>query len=93
MPNNETVAGCTDTGTVNSNPPKVAGTGEVQVIAKGGLQTQLGAGSDQFAYMPGWVPRRRLRGHPDHRVDLRCLRHAGRLDHQIKAKYLPGSCR
>src|SRR5438128_6034422 len=41
MPSDETKAGCTDTGTANSNPPKVAGTGEVQVVAKAGLQTQL----------------------------------------------------
>src|SRR5499427_5189983 len=33
MPPNETVAGCTDTGTANGLAPKVAGTGEVQVSA------------------------------------------------------------
>src|SRR6476620_2291070 len=38
MPANETQAGCTDTGTANANPPKVAASGEVTVVAKGAFQ-------------------------------------------------------
>ena len=91
MPNNETVAGCTDTGTANGQPPKVAGTGEVQVIAKAGLQTQLGAGKDQFAYMPscGGVA---CAGTPI--TEWNCAAAATpAATTTILAKYLPGSCR
>jgi type IV pilus assembly protein PilA len=43
MPPNETTAGCSNVGTLNSSPPKVAATGTIQVDASGGLGTQLGA--------------------------------------------------
>ena len=92
MPNNETVAGCTDTGTVNSNPPKVAGTGEVQVVAKGGLATQLGAGKNQFAYMPACTGAA-CAGTPI--TEWICATSGGALaaSTTILPKYLPGSCR
>ena len=91
MPNNETVAGCTDTGTANSVPPVVAGTGEVQVTAKGGLQTQLGAGKDLFAYMPGCTGAA-CAGTPI--TEWNCAASATpKASTSILPKYLPGSCR
>jgi type IV pilus assembly protein PilA len=42
MPANETDAGCSDGGTANSTPPKVV-TGDITVVAGGGLAGQLGA--------------------------------------------------
>src|SRR3954451_4557971 len=41
MSANELQAGCTDTGTANSQPPKVSAAGQVTVTAKAGLQNQL----------------------------------------------------
>lgn len=92
MPNNETVAGCTDTGTVNSNPPKVSAAGEVQVIAKAGLATQLGAGKEQFAYMPA-CDAKACAGTPI--TEWVCTASGGALPAAttILPKYLPGSCR
>ena len=91
MPSDETKAGCTDTGTVNGNPPKVAGTGEVQVIAKGGLQTQLGAGKDQFAYMPS-CGGAACAGTPI--TEWICATSGTpAASTTILPKYLPGSCR
>ena len=51
MPADEKVAGCSDKGTNNTDPPTVAN-GEVLVIAKAGgtLAAQLGAGGTTFAY-------------------------------------------
>jgi len=91
MPNNETVAGCTDTGTANANAPKVAATGEVQVVAKSGLQTQLGAGADQFAYMPSCSGA--ACGGPPITEWICAASGAPAASTTIKAKYLPGSCR
>jgi len=91
MPNNETVAGCTDTGTANGQPPKVAATGEVQVIAKAGLQTQLGAGKDQFSYMPSCTGAA-CAGTPI--TEWNCASSATpAASTNILPKYLPGSCR
>jgi len=91
MPNNETVAGCTDTGTANGQPPKVAATGEVQVVAKAGLQTQLGAGADQFSYMPS-CSGAACAGPPI--TEWICAATGTpAATTTIKAKYLPGSCR
>ena len=91
MPNNETVAGCTDTGTANGNPPKVAATGEVQVLAKAGLATQLGAGKEQFAYMPS-CNGAACAGSPI--TQWNCAATATpAASTNILPKYLPGSCR
>ena len=91
MPNNETVAGCTDTGTANGLAPKVAGTGEVQVTAKGGLSTQLGAGKDMFAYMPSCTGAA-CAGPPI--TEWVCAATAPvKASTTILPKYLPGSCR
>ena len=91
MPSNETIAGCTDTGTANGNAPKVAATGEVQVIAKAGLQTQLGAGKDQFAYMPSCTGAT-CAGTPI--TQWNCAVSATpAASTTILPKYLPGSCR
>jgi type IV pilus assembly protein PilA len=90
MPSNETVAGCTDTGTANGNAPKVAGTGEVQVVAKGGLATQLGSGN-QFAYMPA-CNGAACAGTPI--TEWICAASGTpAASTTILAKYLPGSCR
>ena len=93
MPSDQTVAGCTDTGTANSDAPKVAGTGEVQVVAKAGsgLAKQLGAGADQFAYMPGCTGAA-CAGSPI--TEWICAASGTpAATTTIKAKYLPGSCR
>jgi len=91
MPSDETKAGCTDTGTANSNPPKVAGTGEVQVKALGGLATQLGAGKEQFAYMPA-CNGATCAGTPI--TAWNCAATAvPAASTTILPKYLPGSCR
>ena len=91
MPNNETVAGCTDTGTANGNPPKVAASGEVQVVAKAGLATQLGAGANQFSYMPS-CSGAACAGPPI--TEWICAATGTpAATTTIKAKYLPGSCR
>ena len=90
MPNNETVAGCTDTGTANGLAPKVAATGEVQVVAKAGLATQLGAGN-QFSYMPS-CSGVACAGPPI--TEWICsATGVPAASTTIKAKYLPGSCR
>jgi len=91
MPSDETKAGCTDTCTANGNPPKVAASGEVQVVAKGGLQTQLGAGKDQFSYMPG-CNGAACAGTPI--TEWICAASGTpAASTNILAKYLPGSCR
>ena len=91
MPSDETKAGCTDTGTANSNPPKVAGTGEVQVIAIGGLAKQLGAGKEQFAYMPA-CNAAACAGTPI--TEWVCsATGTPAASTTILPKYLPGSCR
>jgi len=92
MPNNETVAGCTDTGTANGLAPKVAGTGEVQVTATAGLATQLGAGKDMFAYMPSCAGAA-CAGTPI--TEWVCASTATpiKASTTILPKYLPGSCR
>ena len=92
MPNNETTAGCTDTGTANGNPPKVAATGEVTVQAKpgSGLANQLN-GKDVFAYNPscGGVA---CAGTPI--TEWICAASGvPPAKTTIVAKYLPGSCR
>ena len=52
MPANETDAGCSNSGTANSNPPKVAA-GDITVQAAGGLAGQVGAGTDTLGYSAG----------------------------------------
>src|SRR5215468_4276403 len=47
-----TQAGCSNIGTANTKAPDVKSTGEVQVTATGTLGTQLGSGTDMFAYYP-----------------------------------------
>ena len=92
MPANELQAGCTDTGTANSNPPKVAANGEVTVVAKGGLQSQLVAGTDTFAYRPS-CNGAACAGTPI--TEWVCSTTATPIaaSTNIKPKYLPGSCR
>ena len=43
MPPDITTSGCSNVGTANSNPPAIAGAGQIEVDASGGLATQLGA--------------------------------------------------
>ena len=91
MPSDQTKAGCTDTGTANGNAPKVAATGEVQVVAKAGLQTQLGAGKDQFAYFPS-CNGAACTGTPI--TEWVCAATATpAASTTILPKYLPGTCR
>ena len=93
MPNNETVAGCTDTGTANGEAPKVAGTGEVQVSAKAGsgLEAQLGAGKTMFAYLPS-CGGAACTGTPI--TEWICAATGmPKASTNIVPKYLPGSCR
>ena len=91
MPSDETKAGCTDTGTANSKAPKVSGSGEVQVVALGGLSTQLGSGKDQFAYMPS-CNGATCAGTPI--TAWECASSATpAASTTILPKYLPGSCR
>jgi type IV pilus assembly protein PilA len=52
MPATTSDSGCSDTGTANSNAPKVAGD-LITVTAAGGLSGQLGAGTNVFAYQAG----------------------------------------
>ena len=52
MPTNTSESGCSDTGTANSGAPKVTGD-LITVTASGGLDSQLGAGTDTFAYQAG----------------------------------------
>ncbi|HYC37126.1 MAG TPA: pilin [Usitatibacter sp.] len=80
LPTDETIAGCSNQGTANSEAPKVA-TGKITVKAAGGLLTQLGAG-DTLGYNPvitsatitGWD----------------CNAAAGTT---VLPKYLPAACR
>jgi len=52
MPADETAAGCSDTGTANSAAPKVV-KGDISVVAAGGLDGQLVAGTDTLFYVAG----------------------------------------
>jgi len=91
MPANQTQAGCTDTGTANGLAPKVAATGEVQVMATAGLATQLGAGKEQFSYMPS-CNGATCAGTPI--TTWNCASTATpAASTTILPKYLPGSCR
>jgi type IV pilus assembly protein PilA len=92
MPANQTQAGCTDTGTANAQPPTVAASGEVSVVAKGAFQTQLGAGTDTFAYNPS-CNGAACGGTPI--TEWVCSKTATPVaaSTNIKPKYLPGTCR
>ncbi|HUP96924.1 MAG TPA: pilin [Usitatibacter sp.] len=95
MPSNETIAGCTDTGTANANAPKVAATGEVTIDAKAGsgLDLQLGAGKLTFAYMPA-CNAAACAGTPITEWVCAANPPAGpKASTTIVPKYLPGSCR
>jgi type IV pilus assembly protein PilA len=52
MPKDTKESGCSDTGTANSGAPVVVGD-LITVTAAGGLDGQLGAGTDVFAYQAG----------------------------------------
>ena len=52
MPPDVTTAGCSNSGTANSAPPVVAA-GDITVQAAGGLNGQLGAGTDVLGYAAG----------------------------------------
>jgi len=52
MPADTTASGCSDTGTANSAAPLVAA-GDITVKAAGGLDGQLGAGTDVLMYKAG----------------------------------------
>jgi type IV pilus assembly protein PilA len=84
MPPDETVAGCSSTGTVNSLPPKVV-TGVIQATATGGLATQLtgnASGLDVF-YTPALAG-----GAGSAIVGWDC-----KTSTTIMPKYLPAVCR
>ncbi len=49
MPANETVAGCSDQGTANSNAPKFDGVDTISVLAAGGLDNQIKSSGDVYA--------------------------------------------
>jgi type IV pilus assembly protein PilA len=51
FPTDQTKAGCSNVGTLNTVPPVVSGTGLITVDASGSLLTQLGAGKT-FSYTP-----------------------------------------
>ena len=51
FPTNQTKAGCSDVGTVNTVPPVVSSVGLITVDASGTLLTQLGA-NHTFSYTP-----------------------------------------
>jgi type IV pilus assembly protein PilA len=51
FPTDQTKAGCSNVGTVNTVPPVVASSGLITVTASGTLATQLGTGQN-FAYTP-----------------------------------------
>ena len=52
MPANQAAAGCSDAGTANSAAP-VVNAGDITVTAAGGLDGQLGAGTDVLGYSAG----------------------------------------
>ena len=52
LPSNETIAGCSESGTVNSAKPIVAN-GKISVLAVGSLLGQLTAGKETLGYVPG----------------------------------------
>ena len=86
MPTNQTIAGCSDVGTLNSAPPTFDGTATINVSAIAGLANQLGtnvtyalkatcgAGACSGPPITGWD----------------CTSTAGT---KILPKYLPASCR
>ncbi|HET7730974.1 MAG TPA: pilin [Usitatibacter sp.] len=74
-------AGCSTIGTANSGAPVVAA-GVITVTAAGGLQTQLGAGTDALNYTPVTA----APGQPI--TDWDC-----KTGTTILPKYLPASCR
>ena len=92
LPANETQAGCTDTGTVNGQAPKVAATGEITVDATGGLATQLGAGKTTFAYIPE-CSGAACAGTPITNWNCSSTSGAVKAGTTILPKYLPGTCR
>src|SRR5258705_6426596 len=51
MPLSAKQAGCSDIGTANTLPPAITN-GEVEITALGTLSTQLGSGTNMFAYKP-----------------------------------------
>ena len=88
LPTDETVAGCTDTGTANSEAPAFTAN-EVLVKAKGGLASQLGAGTETFAYKPD-CNGAACTGTPI--TGWNCAASTG-ASTTILPKYLPASCR
>ena len=52
MPADETAAGCSNSGTVNSVAPTVSN-GKITVVAAGGLSGQLTAAANKLGYVPG----------------------------------------
>ncbi|HEX7559144.1 MAG TPA: pilin [Usitatibacter sp.] len=52
FPTDQTKAGCSDVGTVNTLPPVVTSAGLITVDASGTLLTQLGASTKTFSYTP-----------------------------------------
>ena len=52
MPADETSAGCSNSGTVNSVAPTVSN-GKITVVAAGGLSGQLTAAANKLGYVPG----------------------------------------
>jgi type IV pilus assembly protein PilA len=80
-------AGCGDTGTATSQPPAV-NAGEITVTATGTLGTQLGAGTNRFAFKPN-CGAAGCNGGPILAWDCSSLT----TTTNIKPKYLPSICR
>ena len=88
MPTDSTAAGCSTQGSANSAAPVVA-TGVITVKAAGPLLTQLGAGTETFAYSPGCPGIGACKG-PEAIQSWICTTAAGT---NIATKYLPATCR
>jgi type IV pilus assembly protein PilA len=86
MPSDVTTSGCSTTGTANSLPPAISGTGDITIVAQGGLSTQLGAGN-KFGYKALFSG---AAGTPITAWDCTA---AGSTITNIIPKYLPASCR
>ncbi len=86
MPNNATVAGCTDSPTANCDAPVVTN-GIITVKARAGLLTQLVAGTDTLGYTAS-CGGAACAGTPI--TEWQCNAAAGTT---ILPKYLPASCR
>jgi type IV pilus assembly protein PilA len=82
FPTNQTKAGCSDVGTVNTVPPVVTSAGLITVDASGTLATQLGT-NHTFSY----TPTTGAAGTPI--TEWKCNTTAT----NILPKYLPATCR